>query len=324
MSIDYDFPGADAQSPNPGQLVSLFCLDCRALPGMTASDIYYFTPAPWDSAPVVWGGKTYTPVEVQASGFDVSGEGALPRPKIAVSNLALAMAGLVIAHDGLIGAIVTRYRTFSKYLDGQPEANSQIMFPPDVYVVERLSRRDAELIEWELAAALDRQGRKLPSLQMLRDACQHRYRRWDATLSDFDYAAATCPYATESAPAKAMSGATKANPCVVTVTAHGYKDDAVVTFDGTVGGMTQLRNTTWQITRLTADTFSLNGCNSTGWGTYTSGGNVTRRVSFDAFGNACENAQDQCGKRLSDCRKRFNGNSALPTTAFPSMAKTRV
>ena len=38
------------------------------------------------------------------------------------------------------------------------------------------------------------EGLYLPARLVLRDHCQHSYRRWDATENEFDYSKATCPY----------------------------------------------------------------------------------------------------------------------------------
>src|SRR5262245_22319796 len=68
-----------------------------------------------------------------------------------------------------------------------------------------------------------------------------------------------------------IGGATKANPCVITSTAHGLSTGQKITI-ASVGGMTQLNGNTYTITKLSADTFSLDGINSTAYTTYTSGG----------------------------------------------------
>ena len=70
-----------------------------------------------------------------------------------------------------------------------------------------------------------------------------------------------------------ITGATKANPCVITATGHGYKTGISVTISG-VGGMTQLNGNTYVITVIDANSFSLDGVNSTSYGTYTSGGSA--------------------------------------------------
>lgn len=73
----------------------------------------------------------------------------------------------------------------------------------------------------------------------------------------------------------AITGITKASPAVVTSPAHKLITGQTV-FIQNVAGMTQVNNSTtgYAITVLTANTFSLNGVNSTGFGAYTSGGTV--------------------------------------------------
>ena len=83
--------------------------------------------------------------------------------------------------------------------------------------------------------------------------------------------------------AKVITAIAKANPAVVTSTAHGLQDGAVVAIDS-VGGMTELNGRRFAIKRLTADTFSLVGVDSTGYTTYTTGGGATPAT----FANFCE------------------------------------
>jgi hypothetical protein len=70
-----------------------------------------------------------------------------------------------------------------------------------------------------------------------------------------------------------ITGATKANPCVITATGHGFRTGISVTISG-VGGMTQLNGNTYVITVIDANSFSLDGVNSSAYGTYTSGGSA--------------------------------------------------
>lgn len=65
-----------------------------------------------------------------------------------------------------------------------------------------------------------------------------------------------------------ITGATNASPIVITSAAHGLQTGARVTV-ASVGGNTAA-NGTFQVTRVSADTFSLDG--STGNSAYTSGG----------------------------------------------------
>ncbi len=92
------------------------------------------------------------------------------------------------------------------------------------------------------------------------------------------------------APAKTITGATKANPVVVTSANHGFNNGDKVFISG-VNGMTQINNnlsnsstkTTnpqyWVVTNKTTNTFQLyrsNGtkANGSSWGTYTSAGAI--------------------------------------------------
>jgi hypothetical protein len=82
-------------------------------------------------------------------------------------------------------------------------------------------------------------------------------------------------------PPQAITAITKANPAVVTSTTHGYADGDVVTITGVVG-MTELNGKTFIINVLTADTFELFDTDSTGYGTYVSGGELAVGV-YAAF-----------------------------------------
>lgn len=85
--------------------------------------------------------------------------------------------------------------------------------------------------------------------------------------------------------AKNITGATQANPCVITANAHGFANGDEVIIAGVVG-MTELNGRTFKIANVTANTFSLqyagegfatgSAVNSTGFGAYVSGGVVSR------------------------------------------------
>lgn len=80
---------------------------------------------------------------------------------------------------------------------------------------------------------------------------------------------------------KSITGATQANPCVVTVASHGYSIGDVVAITS-VGGMTQLNNKLYKITVVDTNSFSLDGVGSTGYGAYTSGGTYTKGTFYVA------------------------------------------
>lgn len=71
-----------------------------------------------------------------------------------------------------------------------------------------------------------------------------------------------------------ITGVTRNNPGVVTVTSHGYSTGDRIFLDG-LGGMTELDRRSVDITVLTADTFAI-GLDTSGYGAWTSGGTAAR------------------------------------------------
>lgn len=80
-------------------------------------------------------------------------------------------------------------------------------------------------------------------------------------------------------PAQNITGASQANPCVVTVTSHGLSNGAEVIVNGVVG-MTSLNNRSFVIAGVTTNTFQLqdnfgNPIDGTAFSAYISGGTIT-------------------------------------------------
>lgn len=75
--------------------------------------------------------------------------------------------------------------------------------------------------------------------------------------------------------AEAISGATAASPCVLTVTGHTFSagDEVVVQ---SVAGMTEINNRLFYVSNPSTDTLSLKNINSSAYTPYTSGGTITR------------------------------------------------
>jgi hypothetical protein len=84
-------------------------------------------------------------------------------------------------------------------------------------------------------------------------------------------------------PSDSVSAITKANPAVVTSTAHGRVDGEVIRINGALG-MTEVNGEPYVIDVQTPDTYQLVGVNSIDYGTYTSGG----RVDVAQFSSLCE------------------------------------
>jgi lambda family phage minor tail protein L len=173
-------------------LVTLYRLDCTPLGGSW----YYFGSATDFTHDIIWGGTLYTPLPMEATGFEYTTRGAIPQPQIKISNLYGAGNSLVDGNNGLVGAYLLRYVTLRRFLDdgATPDANAYITY--DRFVVAQKTSHTAIDITFKLAAKIDQQGTQLPRRLITRDFCSHTYRRW--TGSAFDYSKATCPYTASS------------------------------------------------------------------------------------------------------------------------------
>lgn len=74
-------------------------------------------------------------------------------------------------------------------------------------------------------------------------------------------------------PSFAITGATKANPCVVTAPGHTFVAKDSVSISGVVG-MTELNGNTYDVDNISGDTFELVGIDSSTYGAYVSDGAV--------------------------------------------------
>jgi len=179
-----------SQSLSPGDVVELFQLDLSPL---GINEIWPFTKSNIDGQKrITFQNIEYVPVDVQSKGWIATAKGQFPRPKIVISNTMGFLAGLIFEHNDGVGAKLTRLRTFRQFLDGEAEADPTMHYEPEIYYVDRKVRHNKQVIEFELASAMDQEGVKLPRRTLLRDTCTHQYRIWNG--SAFDYSKATCPY----------------------------------------------------------------------------------------------------------------------------------
>jgi len=181
---------SDWQQPNVGTLVILYELDLTDLGGA----VFRFVEGTISGTAVHFQNQTFFPLDMDSTGWELKGTGQLPKPKIKLNSQELTLRAALNTYEDMLGATVRRKRTFSKYLDGEPLADASAEFPVDIYVIERKSAQNREFIEFELAAYMDYEGKKIPGRQVLRDTCTHIYRYYDTTASGFDYTHATCPY----------------------------------------------------------------------------------------------------------------------------------
>lgn len=196
-------PVSELQKIAPSAVIELFELQLVSeLHG--SADVWRFHAGANMNAngAVVWAGNSYLRFPVEADGFDYSGNGQLPRPKIRVSNILGTITAILLSVNGttagndLVGAKVTRIRTLARYLDavnftggvnpyGSPDPTAEL--PREIYFVDRKVSETRDLVEFELAAAFDMVGVRAPKRQCIANVCQWVYRSAECGYTGANY-----------------------------------------------------------------------------------------------------------------------------------------
>lgn len=181
----------DLNTTGAKQLVELFELDCTTLGG---SLLRFHNGKNALSNDVVWQGNTYNAFPIEATGFEFSGRGTLPRPTLRVANVTGLLGVLVRNYQDLIGAKLTRKRTLMQYLDAvnftggvNPSADPTAALPDDVYFIDRKVVENKVLVEFELAASFDVAGVQLPRRYIVQNVCVWTYRGGDCSYTGTAY-----------------------------------------------------------------------------------------------------------------------------------------
>jgi lambda family phage minor tail protein L len=178
----------------PKAIIELFQLHLDATLHGTG-DIFYFHNGVNAAVTgnVVWNGQSYVRLPLEATGFDYSSSGSLPRPKLAVSNIGssitalLLQVNLITTGNDLGGAKVVRIRTLKKYLDGEAGADPHAKFPDEIWYVDRKSNENRAVVEFELASKFDLVGVMLPRRQVIANVCQWIYRGGECGYTGSNY-----------------------------------------------------------------------------------------------------------------------------------------
>ena len=171
---------ADVQKLAPGNLVTMWELDCAALGG----DVERFHNH--NDGVITWQGKEYLPWAIEGREFERTGEGQQPQPTLAVGNIGRdadgqpitgVVSALCLALDDLKGATLIRRRTFAKYLDainfadGNPSASPIEHLPDERWIISQKSVETPDVVEFVLASPLQFDGVQLPSRQVIANIC---------------------------------------------------------------------------------------------------------------------------------------------------------
>jgi lambda family phage minor tail protein L len=142
---------------------------------------------------VVWNGNSYIRLPIQATGFDYTNTGSLPRPTLTVANLDSTISTLLILVNAttpgndLGGATVKRIRTLKKFLDGESAADPHAKFPDEIWYVDRKASESRDAVSFELASKFDMAGMMLPKRQLIANVCQWNYRSAECGYTGSNY-----------------------------------------------------------------------------------------------------------------------------------------
>lgn len=210
----------DLQAPNPSAIIELFELQLFAnIHGI--DEIYRFHAGTnfVNNGEVIWKGNPYLRLPVEADGFEYSGQGTLPRPKVRISNLFGTITAILLSlPNGLEAAKVTRIRTLARYLDAanfpvsgdilltedgfallleddgsillepiNPTEDFSAEFPREVYYIDRKSAENRDVVEFELASVFDLAGVRAPKRQCIANICQWVYRSPECGYTGTNY-----------------------------------------------------------------------------------------------------------------------------------------
>lgn len=172
----------DVSQLTPQALIEMYIFDPTVIGQPSTAILRWHPGTQGDRDPIVWQGVTYQPFPIEATGFEATGAGKLPRPSMRAANIGGSIGAYLRAMDDGLGAKITRKRTFGKYLDavnfpgGNPTANSAAHFDDEVFYLARKASEGPIFIEFELAVRFDVRGIKLPRRQVIAGTCMWKYR----------------------------------------------------------------------------------------------------------------------------------------------------
>jgi len=172
----------DLQKINPSAIIELLTITTDAtLHGSAQTYRFHNGTSLNANGDIVWQGNSYIKMPIQAEGFAYQ-KGQVPRPTLTVSNALGTITAILLdvnkvtTGNDLTGAIVKRIRTSARYLDavnfpgntnpfGTPDSTAEDV---ETYTIDRKSAENREVVQFELAAAIDIAGVYAPKRQCTR------------------------------------------------------------------------------------------------------------------------------------------------------------
>jgi len=133
---------------------------------------------------IIWQGVQYLPLAMETEGFDILGDGTLPRPKIRVANANNIITNILQNHKDLINAKVIRKRVSVKFLDdenfdgGNPfgRADPTAELTEEKWIMGRKVQESKLFVEFELNSPLDLENFSVNSRGVVAKFCYWQYR----------------------------------------------------------------------------------------------------------------------------------------------------
>ena len=134
---------------------------------------------------IVFDKKEYDYFPIKAEGFEMHGDGKLPRPKLRFTNHQGVISLRLKSFNDFINYKVTRIKTFIKYLDNinfpdnvnpHAEPDPEASFAEDVFYVNQKTKEDDNIVEFELVSLLELQNANLPGRTVYANSCPWIYR----------------------------------------------------------------------------------------------------------------------------------------------------
>jgi len=182
---------------------------------VAASKIKFRDKTPIDS---VYTEREYIAIPIELTGIDKQAEGAAPRPSLTVANiLPLFGDSIGITNNDLIGKRLSRRTTLKKYLVDESadtiNTGPPIEFPTEKFIIDRIGSENKESITFELAAASDLEGLKLPSRIVVGKYCGWEYQGEGAATAG----RGGCSWPTNSTIPRTSSGTTTNHKAYFTI-----------------------------------------------------------------------------------------------------------
>ena len=193
-------PVSELQKINPSSIVELFQLELiTAIHGSNTKYYFHNGTNTNGNTNLIFNNIEYTKMTIEAEGFEFNGK-QTPRPRLKISNILGTFTTILLTlPQGLEGAQVTRIRTLARYVDNANFTGGQILlengsnllledgfaidmdqginpfgtpdptatFDEQIFIIDRKSTENREIIEFELAATYDIAGVRLPKRQVL-------------------------------------------------------------------------------------------------------------------------------------------------------------